>query len=82
MLPQSVSSYMCICPVVLEHTLFTSYNVSVCSESGPEPRGESFDEDIQFRTQYSKISHTPHDVQIWVSVLAVIHGISSFSDEG
>lgn len=38
----------------------------------PDPRGEEFDGNISFRADYSKVSHSLHNVWLWVSVFVPI----------
>lgn len=41
-----------------------------------EPWWEGFEEDISFRAEYSKVSHSLHLVQLWVSVFIPVYCLS------
>lgn len=61
MLLQSVQSHVCV--------RSGSYNLSIsCSAEFPGVREEKFDGDLPFSTGYTKVSHSLHTVQLWVSV--------------
>ena len=91
--PRHLASYSAsaheLCSVNLEGLMFLvtsipfdSYKFSTpSSPMSPELREEKFDEDISFRTECFKVSHSLCNVQLWVSTSVPVCCRRKFSDD-
>lgn len=79
--PRSPWVHTCVTPPVSKDTVslelpisFGSFILSAsCSTQLLKSWGERLDEDIPFRVECSKISHSLHTAQLWVSVLTTVY---------